>query len=162
MKHSNFVTKAMFAAIIGAASTVAFAQTDSMAAPGSANTKQTQGGPNVGDGQQGGAKTGKTASDRATKAPGAAAVGRSADSNMPKTRSPAPGSNGPLVNDNYVQGGANTGKTGSDNTMKSGTTADINRPAGRTDPSRPGTPGGPYTPDANQGGAKTGKTASGK
>lgn len=162
MKHSNFVTKAMFAAIIGAASTVAFAQTDTMAAPGSANTKQTQGGPNVGDGQQGGAKTGKTASDRASKAPGAAAVGRSADSNMPKTRSPAPGSNGPLVNDNYVQSGANTGKTGSDNTMKSGTTANVTRPTGKMDPDRPGTPGGPYTSDANQGGAKTGKTASGK
>lgn len=154
MKQSNFAKKAMFAFVLGAASTVAFAQ--SPAAP-------STGGPMKGDTQEGGAKTGKTGSDRAVKAPGAATAGQSAQSaggNM--AGSSAPGvAGGPAKPDNN-QGGAKTGKTGSDRAMKSSSTGSTMNPANMAQPSAPGTPGGPYQNDATEGGAKTGKTATGK
>ena len=154
MKQSNFAKKALFALMLGAASTVAFAQSA---------TAPSTGSPMKGDTQEGGAKTGKTGSDRSVKAPGAAAVGKSSQpSTGNMAGSSVPGvAGGPAKPDNN-QGGAKTGKTGSDGTMKSSSTNTTMNPTNMAKPATPGTPGGPYQNDATEGGAKTGKTGSGK
>lgn len=159
MKQSKFAAKTLFVLMMGAASSMAMAQgTTSAPNPGTVKAPST-GGPLRADSQEGGAKTGKTGSDRAVKAPGASAAGT--PSVNPNTNmSTAPGNPaGPLKPDNR-EGGAKTGRTATDNVPKSTMPAPTQRPTDMANPTAPGTPGGPYTGSSTEGGAQTGKTGS--